>query len=91
MAIKGGDKGVYVGGGDIDDESDIENDGLDDIWKEMAMAIECSKVSCLLFIINCNLVSFIIYLFFIIFKINEFCFIMLMSFYKLDHFKAPYC
>ncbi|KAF7841004.1 protein CHROMATIN REMODELING 35-like isoform X1 [Senna tora] len=36
------DKGVYIGvqEEDIDDSKD---DGLDDIWREMSMAIECSK------------------------------------------------
>ncbi|KAG7975985.1 hypothetical protein I3843_06G125900 [Carya illinoinensis] len=43
LEIKG-EKGVYVG---IDDEenhqNDAEDDGLEDMWKEMSMALECSK------------------------------------------------
>ncbi|XP_041015309.1 protein CHROMATIN REMODELING 35-like isoform X2 [Juglans microcarpa x Juglans regia] len=43
LEIKG-EKGVYVG---IDDEdnhqTDAEEDGLEDMWKEMSMALECSK------------------------------------------------
>ncbi|RDX93995.1 Protein CHROMATIN REMODELING 35, partial [Mucuna pruriens] len=39
-----GDKGVYIG---VQEENahqvDTEDDGLEDIWKEMSMAIECSK------------------------------------------------
>jgi len=39
-------KGVYVGVlEEEEDDIDIEDDGLEDIWKEMSMAIECSKVS----------------------------------------------
>lgn len=40
------DRGVYVG---VDEESDSENgivdDGLEDIWNEMSMGLEFSKVS----------------------------------------------
>ncbi|XP_057428626.1 protein CHROMATIN REMODELING 35-like [Lotus japonicus] len=36
------DKGVYVGVQE-EDEVDTEDDGLDDIWREMSMAVECSK------------------------------------------------
>lgn len=37
-------KGVYVGVlEEEEDDIDIEDDGLEDIWKEMSMAIECSK------------------------------------------------
>lgn len=40
------DRGVYVG---VDEESDTENgivdDGLEDIWNEMSMGLEFSKVS----------------------------------------------
>ena len=39
------DKGVYVGVEDDDDgQSEPEDDGLGDIWKEMSVAMECSKV-----------------------------------------------
>lgn len=42
------DKGVYVGTEDDMDEDDEQPDngydGLDDIWKEMTVALECSKV-----------------------------------------------
>ena len=45
------DKGVYLGVDDddmaIDDwgpQSDVNFDGLADIWKEMTVALECSKV-----------------------------------------------
>lgn len=49
MADKGNNtrsnKGVYVGvQGEEEDKADTEDDGLQDIWKEMSMAIECSKV-----------------------------------------------
>lgn len=49
MADKGNNtrsnKGVYVGAqGEEEDKADTEDDGLQDIWKEMSMAIECSKV-----------------------------------------------
>ncbi|XP_010548073.1 PREDICTED: protein CHROMATIN REMODELING 35 isoform X2 [Tarenaya hassleriana] len=39
------DKGVYVGVRDDydDSESEVADDGLGDIWGEMAMAIECNK------------------------------------------------
>jgi len=38
-------KGFYVGvQEEEEDEFDTEDDGLGDIWKEMSMAIECSKV-----------------------------------------------
>ncbi|CAJ1978134.1 unnamed protein product [Sphenostylis stenocarpa] len=38
------DKGVYIGVQEREeDEVDTEDDGLEDIWKEMSMAIECSK------------------------------------------------
>lgn len=39
------DKGVYVGVED-EDEDDQANrdDGLGDIWQELSMALECSKV-----------------------------------------------
>ncbi|KHN19463.1 DNA repair protein rhp54 [Glycine soja] len=48
MADKGNNtrsnKGVYVGvQGEEEDKADTEDDGLQDIWKEMSMAIECSK------------------------------------------------
>ncbi|CAJ1978136.1 unnamed protein product [Sphenostylis stenocarpa] len=41
-----GDKGVYIG---VKEEGDyqvdtVDNDSLEDIWKEMSMAMECSKV-----------------------------------------------
>lgn len=39
-----GGKGVYVGVQEEEDEVDTKDDGLDDIWREMSMAIECSKV-----------------------------------------------
>ncbi|KAK7405489.1 hypothetical protein VNO78_06833 [Psophocarpus tetragonolobus] len=40
-----GDKGVYIGAQEEENgQVDIEDeDGLEDIWKEMSMAIECSK------------------------------------------------
>lgn len=42
------DMGVYVGveddEEDEDDESETKDDGLGDIWQEMSMALECSKV-----------------------------------------------
>lgn len=44
------DKGVYVGTEDDmevdeeDEQPDNNYDGLDDIWKEMTVALECSKV-----------------------------------------------
>ncbi|KAM4089155.1 hypothetical protein ACB094_07G127700 [Castanea mollissima] len=38
------EKGVYVGVGDEDNyQTETENDELQDIWKEMSMALECSK------------------------------------------------
>lgn len=38
------DKGVYLGvEEDFDDENESKDDGLGDIWKEMTMALECSK------------------------------------------------
>lgn len=42
-------KGVYVGVEDDEDvedveDSDINDDGLQDIWREMTVAMECSKV-----------------------------------------------
>ncbi|XP_030942767.1 protein CHROMATIN REMODELING 35-like isoform X2 [Quercus lobata] len=38
------EKGVYVGVEDEDNyQTETENDGLQDIWKEMSMALECSK------------------------------------------------
>ncbi|KAL4615849.1 hypothetical protein ACB092_07G156700 [Castanea dentata] len=38
------DKGVYVGVVDEDNyQTETENDELQDIWKEMSMALECSK------------------------------------------------
>ncbi|XVE93689.1 hypothetical protein REPUB_Repub01dG0215800 [Reevesia pubescens] len=38
------DKGVYVGvEEDVDTQTEIEDDGLGDIWKEMSMALEFSK------------------------------------------------
>lgn len=45
------DKGVYIGVDDddmvVDDlnpKSDVNFDGLADIWQEMTVALECSKV-----------------------------------------------
>ncbi|TKY47886.1 SNF2 domain-containing protein CLASSY 3 [Spatholobus suberectus] len=48
MAGKGNNtrsnKGVYIGvQEEEEDQDDTEDDGLEDIWKEMSMAIECSK------------------------------------------------
>ncbi|TKY45748.1 DNA repair protein rhp54 [Spatholobus suberectus] len=47
MAGKGNntmsDKGVYIGVQEEEDQVDTEDDGLEDIWKEMSMEIECSK------------------------------------------------
>ncbi|TKY68245.1 SNF2 domain-containing protein CLASSY 1 [Spatholobus suberectus] len=47
MARKGNntrsDKGVYIGVQEEEDQVDTEDDGLEDIWKEMSMEIECSK------------------------------------------------
>lgn len=41
------DQGVYVGvEEDYDDRKKTEDDGLGDIWQEMSMALECSKVHC---------------------------------------------
>lgn len=37
------EKGEYVGIEDEDNHPDAEDDGLEDIWKEMSMALECSK------------------------------------------------
>lgn len=38
------EKGVYVGIEDEDDhQTDTVEDGLEDIWKEMSMALECTK------------------------------------------------
>lgn len=39
-------KGVYVGVEDDEDveDSDVNDDGLQDIWREMTVAMECSKV-----------------------------------------------
>lgn len=38
------EKGVYVGVEDEDNhQTETEDDGLEDIWKEMTMALECSK------------------------------------------------
>ncbi|KAF1899553.1 hypothetical protein Lal_00019681 [Lupinus albus] len=40
----GRDKGVYVGVEEVeDDQVDTKDEELDDIWREMSMAIECSK------------------------------------------------
>lgn len=44
------DKGVYVGVEDDEEESedsDVNDDGLQDIWREMNVAMEFSKVFCL--------------------------------------------
>lgn len=39
------DKGVYVGVGDqSNQETDDEGDGLENVWMEMSMALEASKV-----------------------------------------------
>jgi len=39
------DKGVYLGVQEEEDNTvDAEDDGLEDIWREMSMAIETSKV-----------------------------------------------
>uniref|UniRef100_A0A2K2AVF5 Helicase C-terminal domain-containing protein n=1 Tax=Populus trichocarpa TaxID=3694 RepID=A0A2K2AVF5_POPTR len=38
------DKGVYVGVEDDEVDTEIKDDGLGDIWKEMSFALECSKV-----------------------------------------------
>lgn len=41
------DKGVYVGTDDLeesDELSDTNSDGLGDIWNQMTVALECSKV-----------------------------------------------
>lgn len=41
------DKGVYVGTDDLEDSdelSDTNSDGLGDIWNQMTVALECSKV-----------------------------------------------
>ncbi|XP_028186576.1 protein CHROMATIN REMODELING 35-like [Glycine soja] len=40
-----GDKGVYIGVQEVEDHQGdtADDDGLEDIWKEMSMAIECSK------------------------------------------------
>lgn len=39
------DKGVYVGVSEEEDNKvDTEDDGLEDVWREMAMAMETSKV-----------------------------------------------
>lgn len=48
------DKGVYVGTEDdmqeeSDELSDTNSDGLGDIWNEMTVALECSKVASLHF------------------------------------------
>ncbi|KAL2326434.1 hypothetical protein Fmac_025492 [Flemingia macrophylla] len=46
MAGKGkarSDKGAYIGVQEDEDQVDTEDDGLEDIWKEMSMAIETSK------------------------------------------------
>ncbi|KAK4562631.1 hypothetical protein RGQ29_005223 [Quercus rubra] len=37
------EKGEYIGIEDEDNHPDAEDDGLEDIWKEMSMALECSK------------------------------------------------
>ncbi|XP_034902389.1 protein CHROMATIN REMODELING 35 isoform X1 [Populus alba] len=37
------DKGVYVGVEDGEVDTEIKDDGLGDIWKEMSFALECSK------------------------------------------------
>ena len=37
------DKGIYVGIQEEEDEVEEKDDGLGDIWREMSMAIECSK------------------------------------------------
>ncbi|KAJ6927260.1 hypothetical protein NC651_011362 [Populus alba x Populus x berolinensis] len=37
------DKGVYVGVEDDEVDTEIKDDGLGDIWKEMSFALECSK------------------------------------------------
>ena len=38
------DKGVYVGVEEEEVDTEIEDDGLGDIWKEMSFALESSKV-----------------------------------------------
>ena len=39
------DKGAFIGFQEEDDpQAGDKDDGLDDIWREMSMAIECSKV-----------------------------------------------
>ncbi|RYR44269.1 hypothetical protein Ahy_A08g040625 isoform B [Arachis hypogaea] len=43
------DKGIYVGIQEEEDEVEEKDDGLGDIWREMSMAIECSKL------LRCNL------------------------------------
>ncbi|XP_011037161.1 PREDICTED: SNF2 domain-containing protein CLASSY 3-like [Populus euphratica] len=37
------DKGVYVGVEEDEVDTEIKDDGLGDIWKEMSFALECSK------------------------------------------------
>lgn len=40
-------KGVYVGVEDDEEDiedSDVNDDGLQDIWREMTVVMECSKV-----------------------------------------------
>ncbi|XP_020214228.1 protein CHROMATIN REMODELING 35 [Cajanus cajan] len=37
------DKGAYIGVQEDEDQVETEDDGLEDIWKEMSMAIETSK------------------------------------------------
>lgn len=53
------DKGIFVGVEDDEDDNehcDAKDDGLDDIWKEMTFAMECSKV---LFCISiCQILNF---------------------------------
>lgn len=42
------DKGIYVGvEEDGDDQTKTEDDGLGNIWQEMSMALEISKVFCI--------------------------------------------
>lgn len=89
MADKGNNtrsnKGVYVGvQGEEEDKADTEDDGLQDIWKEMSMAIECSKVSyfnLFLFFNNNNRLCHVVYLLFIwmIFSFNLICNASLIS------------
>lgn len=72
-------RGIYVGvQEEEEDELDTEDDGLGDIWKEMSMAIECSKVSylnLLYFFNNNNCLWQLVYHLFIwmIFACNLIC------------------